>query len=531
MNTSSGPDGVSHETDVIVIGYGGAGAVAAIAATDAGASVTILEKRSFGGGATRLSSGGIMIPSGPGFADYLEDIWLGHTPRSVIARFVEEAMRSEEYCASIGISITGWNSSQEDVSVSYPGLGRPSWPNARHGDMRRPHAASAAEQAIPPDVWAGMTNNERVRHSGRPYGIDLWEQLTASVEKRDITINYDTQAHRLITDASGQVIGVLAECDATEAVYTARRAVILTTGGFASNEQMKQAHLSCPFIYAGTNDYATGDGHAMAQRVGARFWHMQTVCGQIGFKAPEFEQPFLVRAVSEAFVWVDKHGRRYTDETSEKLHNTWRNASLFDADHDLRDGTQWPRIPTYMVFDETMRQRAPLSRNWRLSGDYEWSLDNSTEIQCGWIHTGETIAALAKTLEMDADALATTITDFNEYCLGGTDPEYGRDPSTMKPILNGPFYAIPLVPVLISTQGGPEHDAESRVLDTDGRPVPRLYAAGELSSIAGWLYEAGSGHAECIVFGKIAGENAARELPYERPGVPTDVRMSWVAGG
>jgi Succinate dehydrogenase/fumarate reductase, flavoprotein subunit len=503
-------DQVDFETDVLVVGYGGAGAVAAIAAYDSGVEVTILEKMNQGGGATRLSSGGIYIPLDMGFADYLDDIWIGRTSRDVIDAYVENAMHIEDYLKSIGCQTERWKS--QEIGASYPPLGRPSWSKVGGGkSMVRCHATASDEKPVDPAVWEQMTYPEKVWHIGRTYGIHLWEQLSSKVAERDIPIHYNTRVNELIQNGAGEVTGVKAESQGKQMIYKARRAVIMTTGGFGANEQMKAAYLSCPFVYGGTNDFATGDGHIMSQKAGARFWHMQAVCGQVGFKAPEFDQAFQPRCAGESFVWVDKHGRRYTNETSEKLHNAWRNCSLFDPENNLRDGMEWPRIPVYMVFDEVLMKAAPISRDWRPNKDHDWSLDNSDELARGWIKKGDTIAELARELSMDESILELTISNFNENCRTGADPEFRRAPETMAPVNHGPYYALPLMPMLISTQGGPEHDKESRVLDHNGNPIPRLYAAGELSSIIGWLYEAGGGHAECIVFGKIAGENAAKE--------------------
>jgi succinate dehydrogenase/fumarate reductase flavoprotein subunit len=503
------------ETDVLVVGYGNAGSVAAIAAFDAGAKVIVLEKLNQGGGATRLSSGGIFIPGSMAFANYLYDIALGRTPQDVLETFVKDGIELEGYFKSIGVSISHWGGNNQEVSVSYPPLGRPSWPKVRDGNMIRVHATAADEKPVDPEVWKKMTNNEKVYAIGRTYGIDLWEQLKARTEERGIPTHYNTRAKELIQNKNGEVTGVIAEKDGKQVVYKAKRGVIMTTGGFAGNEKMMEAYLACPFVYLGTSDYCTGDGHIMCQKAGARNWHMNAVCGQVGFKAPEIEQAFQPRAVSEAFVWVDKFGARYTNETTEKLHNAWRKVSLFDPENNLTDGKEWPRIPMYMVFDETMRKNAPISRDWRTNRDYTWSLDNSEEIKKGWIKKGDTLEELAQVTGMDSAVLKETIANFNKYCEEGKDLEFGRDPKTMKPINNGPYYALPLVPALISTQGGPEHDRESRVLDNDGKPIPHLFAAGELSSIIGWLYEAGTGHAESTVFARIAGENAAKETPLE----------------
>ena len=83
------------------------------------------------------------------------------------------------------------------------------------------------------------------------------------------------------------------------------------------------------------------------------------------------------------------------------------------------------------------------------------------------------------------------------------------------PIQGPPYYAIQTWPTLFCTQGGPRRDKESRVLDPDRRPIPRLYAAGELGSVTGFLYQGGANLTDCIVFGQIAGRNAAAEKNME----------------
>jgi succinate dehydrogenase/fumarate reductase flavoprotein subunit len=242
-------------------------------------------------------------------------------------------------------------------------------------------------------------------------------------------------------------------------------------------------------------------------------WHCNAVVGQIAFMAPEVDQAFQVRAVDEAFIWVDKFGRRYINETKEVLHNAWRQVAQYDMYNTLEDGKQWPRVPIYMIFDERMRRKAPISRDWRPDDGYKWSLDNSAEIEKGWIKKADTIVELAKLIGMEPRVLEETVRRFNDYCRTGVDEEFGREAKTMYFIQEGPFYAMPWIPCMISTAGGAEHDARSRVLDNDGKPIPRLYAAGEVSTAVGWLYEAGFGHSEQIIFGRLAGENASKETP------------------
>ena len=500
-----------YETDVLVVGYGGAGACAAMAAHDAGCKVTILEKLSHGGGATRLSSGGIFVGKGEEFSDYLYSIWNHNTDKELIDTYVKYDMELVDWFKKIGVDITFWKGNSQEVSVSYPPLGRPSWPAVKGGNLIRVHATDPDEHGFTDEEWGKMTNNERVWAIGRTYGVHLWNQLKARTEEREgIDIQYQVRAKELIQDNDGAVLGIVAEKDGKEVTYRAK-ATILCTGGYGSNEQMKKDTMMCPFVYLGTNDFATGDGQIMLQKAGAHMWHWNSVCGQIAFKAPEYDQAFQVRAVDEAFVWVDKKGSRYTNEVKVVLHNAWRKASLYEPDgSSLEDGSQWPRIPLYMVFDEQMRKKAPISRDWRPNNDYNWSLDNSEEIKKGWIIKADTLDELCEKTGMDPEMLKGTIDRFNEACESGID-EFGRDPKTMRPINQGPFYAMPWVPCIISTCGGAEHDKDSRVIGYDGKPIPRLYAVGEVSTAMGWLYEAGLGHSEQVIFGRIAGENAAKE--------------------
>jgi len=98
---------------------------------------------------------------------------------------------------------------------------------------------------------------------------------------------------------------------------------------------------------------------------------------------------------------------------------------------------------------------------------------------------------------------------WNDQCARGADDDFGRPPGTMTPIRTPPFYGAPVWATLSNTQGGPVHDAQSRIIDVYGKPIPRLYAAGELGSAFGHLYMSGGNIAECFVTGRISGAGAA----------------------
>ena len=189
----------------------------------------------------------------------------------------------------------------------------------------------------------------------------------------------------------------------------------------------------------------------------------------------------------------------------------WRTVSFFDVSR------RWyPRIPSYAVFDDVTRRRGPLHPSYKVGAirdHYEWSLDNSKEVAKGWIKRGKTIRELAKKISVDESMLENAVARYNECCKAGIDTEFGRSRESLEPIEQSPYYAIELRPCLLNTQGGPRRDKEGRVLDTKGKPIPRLYSAGELGSLWGFLYDGGGNLAECLASGRIAGRNAAAEKP------------------
>jgi hypothetical protein len=166
-----------------------------------------------------------------------------------------------------------------------------------------------------------------------------------------------------------------------------------------------------------------------------------------------------------------------------------------------------------VIFDETSRLRGPLSSSGRRFGwfgwfsGYEWSKDNSKEIDKGWIVRGETAAELAGKLGMKPDDLSSTIITYNADCKSRVDPEFGRDEKTLVPLDRPPYYAVKLYPTMVNTQGGPRRNSRCQVVDPFGQPIPRLYSAGEMGSFWGWMYNGGGNNAECLCTGQIAARN------------------------
>ncbi|MFC1987531.1 FAD-binding protein [Chloroflexota bacterium] len=481
------------EADVVVVGYGGAGAAAAITAHDNGARVIIVEKMPSGGGNTRISGGGLFKPLSMEYVRYLEALSLGTTEKEILEAFVQTAIQLEDWIHNIG----GELEHRAILQATYPpmpsGVYFPKVPGSEH-----------APDLL--DIQGDKTN------SG---GERLWKLLSTNVEQRGIKVIADAPAKELVTNDKGEVEGVIAENNGGKILVRARKAVILTCGGFEYNEAMKNAFLFCrPFVAFG-NPSHTGDGIVMAQKAGAALWHMAAATGYLGFKAPEYEAAFAMRFHSERFIHVNREGKRFCDETGLEHHHGWMAFSQVDAGKGSSH-PGYPNIPIFSIFDEEARRRGPLYRRVETIGfnrNYKWSLDNSEEIARGWISRGKTIRDLAHRISVDESSLESTVARYNEYCQVGRDDEFSRSKETLGPIETPPFYAIELWPGLVSTRGGPRRDKQARVLDYEGKPIPRLYAAGELGSVMGLLYSVSS-LTECLAFGRIAGRNAAAEKPW-----------------
>ena len=134
----------------------------------------------------------------------------------------------------------------------------------------------------------------------------------------------------------------------------------------------------------------------------------------------------------------------------------------------------------------------------------------------GWIERANTIKQLAEKTKVPPVALEETVSKYNEACSRNKDAEFGRDKDWLIPVKTPPFYATELCEPIINTQGGPKHNAKAQVLDKDDKPIPRLYAAGELGSVFGPLYGPGGNNLpEAFAFGRIAGEQVAALTPWE----------------
>jgi succinate dehydrogenase/fumarate reductase flavoprotein subunit len=285
--------------------------------------------------------------------------------------------------------------------------------------------------------------------------------------------------------------------------------VILTSGGFEYNEEMKREFLAGYPIFAYGHPGNQGDGIKLAQEVGADLWHMKAVAAPMGFKFAEYDSAFIMRMPAEGYIIVDQNGRRFCNETGLEHYSMWMAVTTFDM-----ETLKFTRLPSYLIFDEQTRRSGPITRvGHGANRSYQWSPDSTREIERGWIATGNDARELAQRLKLDAGQFAKTLTQYNESCRSGRDNEFGRSAKTLNE-LHGDLYGLPLWPCLLNTQGGPRRNGRGQIVNVWGQPIKRLYGAGELGSIWGFLYQSGGNLGECLGWGRMVGVNAAAETPH-----------------
>lgn len=497
-----GRDSWDAVADVVVLGTGAAGCAAAIEAHDAGAHVLVLEKMPHGkeGGNTRVSGGAWFHNRDPERAAlYLHNLCAGYPlPPAMVRRWAAETQRNTEWMArTVGAHVEAVGSviDNNDGDGGIP----PEFPELDGSDAYGGYRAVGGE----------MGNSVLLR------------ALLDAVDAREIDVRFETPACSLIQDPeSCAVLGVVAtEPGGTSLRVRANGGVVLATGGFEANVDMVRDYLRFPDTLTWGTPYATGDGQKMAQKVGADMWHMANMMSIEGLRVPGFDSGFYTRfSFAHGFVYVGMDGHRCGNE----LLTVGHGQGLVHGEYEHA-----PIRSTHAIFDEATRRSGPISPGkqmlpvgWNvLVEGYEWSEDNSIEIEKGWIHKADTIAQLASKLAVDPAVLTATVDRYNADCDAGVDTQFDRPPQTLVPIAEPPYYGFTSAPMVAWSTGGPRRDEHSQVLDPFGEIISGLFAAGSVSSTYSWCKDGGMHIADALAFGRVAGESAAqgREDTASRP--------------
>lgn len=477
--------------DVVVVGYGGAGAAAAIEAHDNGAKVCIVEKMPQAGGNTGVSGGGIMIPdNGDDAYEYLSSTYKfadSVMDEKLLRRFCDEIVKQRDFLKTLG-----------DIQLTQYGVA---------GFKTLPKAETIKRWSIKGPGQGGHKL------------FSLYQNAVENVRKIPVRLN--CPAKQLVRKGDA-VVGVVCEENGKTISIRARKAVILTTGGYEYSEEMLRTYAQGTSILGTGNPGNTGDGIRLAQSAGAQLWHMTAYSCSLGVKLPGHKAAFyMVLRTPNAF-YVDQDGKRFIDERSFDNHTCLYVVQQLDPVHH-----RYPRIPCYVIFDEAARKAGPITPGIMGSGwaanreGYKWSADNSQEVASGVIKKADTIEGLAKEIGVPAENLKATLEKWNKDMKDGKDTVFGRtvtrktasgNTTVMAAALSdsGPYYALPLYPTVINTQGGPRKTVDGQIINALGEPIPRLFGAGELGSLWGSIYQGATNNAECLVFGRLAGRAAAK---------------------
>jgi succinate dehydrogenase/fumarate reductase flavoprotein subunit len=514
--------------DVVVVGLGVAGLGGALAASELGASVVALEQQpsdrhtpSF-----RMSGGIIMGATDVAqAAAYLDRCAGGLTPKAVSAAWAASAADVVDWlndiCPPLNLVPMG-GAEHPDVEGSGAIVAY------RQGAYRDGTTFAAA--ASPADGLGRLEDQEGRRQTARAAmglegayagqmrtGFEFYGELRKLAEQRDnIEILWETPVDRLERPNGGAVTAVLARAGDGEIRIRARKGVLLATGGYENDEELKRQYLGPYPTYFYGNPGNAGAGVRLAQAVGADLWHMSLMIGRGVCHFDREDGSSL-----DISMQLDGGGYVITDRQGERFFNEYRQAT---ADHDVYydmisfDTTVrgYPRVPSFYFFVERRRMFGPMvppGVGPSLVGICDWSSDNQREIDRGWLKRGASISEVAAAVGVEnPDAAARSVARYNEACSEGSDP-LGRPPSSLVPLDQPPFYAVAMYPGGSNTCGGPRRDEYGRVLDPFGDPIAGLYCAGSLGSAIGLLYPAwGCNLSDGICFGRIAAAHALGRL-------------------
>ena len=461
----------SDEADVVVVGFGAAGACAAFEAATAGADVLVLDRTAAAGGAAAMSDGFVYLGGGTpeqleaGYPDTVENMRTfltaacGPAPDlAKIERYCEASLEHRAWLVDRGIRFLGTVIPTANGTSPVDGEGL---------------MFTGGENAHPYNEIAAPAPRGHIVQGGRPGGAVLMQTLVAAATEAGARTAFDTRANALVVDESGRVCGVVASRYGETIAIRARTGVVLTAGGFISNPELVEQYAPSVHVTAlrlGTEG-DDGSGILMAQAVGARVKRMDAIECALPFNAPRS----LVHGIL-----VNRAGQRFINEDT-YMGRAGQHALVHQHGE------------AYLVVDED--HYAP---NW-------------LNIPATWVC--ETVAELEGEIGLPAGSLQATIGYYNEHAQRGVDPLFGKQPSVLTPI-TGPVAGFDLRASKFIyapfTLGGLHTLPDGEVLDLAGDPIPGLYAAGRTTSgVAAQGYCSGLSLGDSTLFGRWAGRSAA----------------------
>lgn len=526
------------QTDVLVVGSGASGLTAALTAADQSAAVLIIEKGHLFGGTSATSGGTIWIPNNhliapAGGSDSPEDaeryitaLAEGFSSSERIRAFVEHAPRMFRYL-------------DERTDVKFESLTRycdyhPELPGGRPGFrscqalpiacdvlgsefdlLQPPHVGTTAFGRI---NWTAREAHPLITQSkgakqiflkiAAKYYLDVrqrWKtardrrltgggaliaRLRWSLRKRKVPMQLSTELVGFLVE-NGRVVGARVLNNGLPQTIRARRGVILASGGFERNAEMRARYLPAPTTTAWSagNPFNTGSATVAAMELGVQTANLDSAWWAPGYKLADEDRarPMFVERSLPGSIMVDGAGQRFCNEAA-SYHVT---GGLMARGHRAADGGT---VPSWFIFDARYRGKYALGPIFPGPPSFDRGIRASMR---AILRSAPTIAELATQIGVPEANLVATVSQFNDYARSGRDPDFARgeslydryygDPAItpnncLAPLEKGPFYAIPIQPCDIGTNGGIVTDAHARALDAAGAPIPGLYAAGNCSA-------------------------------------------------
>lgn len=443
---------LKDEYDVVIVGAGGGGMSAAIQAKDMGMNPVIFEKMPVAGGNTVKASAG-MNASGTKFQKEAgvkdsNDLFFDETLKGGKETNDKELLR---YFVDSSADAIDW---LDGMGITLNNL----------------------------TVTGGMSVKRTHRPAdGSAVGQYLVEGLLRNVHERDIPLFTDADV-KDIKENDGAVSGVKVKFNNKDEKEIKTKAVVVATGGFGANLDMVTSYNKDLDGFVTTNQAGSqGDGVKMIEKLGGDTVDMKEI--QI-HPTVEQETSFLVTEAvrGEGAILVSQEGKRFVNELE-----TRDNVSA--AIIGLKD--QY----AYLVLDSGVKERV------KAIDFYE---------KQGFVKKGESIADLAKEINMDAKTLENTMTSWNDTVKAKKDADFGRTTGMDNDLSKGPFYAIKIAPGIHHTMGGAKINTKAQVLKKDGTPITGLYAAGEASGgLHGKNRIGGNAVADIIIYGRQAGTQSS----------------------
>lgn len=535
------------ECDVLIVGTGAAALTAALVTSAAALDTVIIEKTASIGGTSALSAAGLWVPANhvaqrrgiedsPGEAlAYIQSLappgWEA-TEGELWRRFTNEAPRMLSFVES-NTPLRFEMMPQADPFPDRKGgraMGRMVSPRAVRrrvaGSCARllrkpmlPHVFTYAEylkldpyhhpvratfRRLPQVIWRYLTGT-------RGMGTALIAGLLGGCIQFGCRIKTDTRAVRLLIDDEGRVVGAQVRTNEKELVIKATRAVVLATGGFEWDRHRLNKHFPGPIDFITSPSGNEGDGHRMAEAVGAAMAHMD----QANLTAAlPIRYGGNLQGMSLSFhqepnaILVDRTGARFTNEYRFNI------GEVID-ERDPKSGSP-KHLPAWVITDARFMKFSPMTR-WFSRGDRSWLV------------TAPSIGALAEKIGVPPESLEETVRRFNGFCSQGTDPDFLRhiaggaahgSGNLLVPIKHAPFMAMPLNRSFISTKGGPRTDANAEVLRADGSVIAGLFCVGVAmaNSIGTWAVGMGTTLGPNMTWGFICGSTIAERSRKQKSG-------------